>query len=87
MNNNQAIGYTAIAIYKALDNLDFKTKKKYIEKIISEMYHQFDMKTEQEAQQIGRIIELAENKKELQEKLNNFYDKQPVKTVKAKRIK
>ena len=87
LNNNQAVGYTVLAIYRSLEDKNFKEKKSLIDKVITEMYHLFDIKTEKEAYNIGNIIELADSEKELKKLLNKYYDKQPVKVVNSKRIK
>jgi hypothetical protein len=50
MTNNEAIGYTAIA----MKELGFT--KEQIEKVTNEMYYQFDTKTEQEADDHRRHI-------------------------------
>lgn len=71
MTNDEAVGYVTMAINNILKEKSLDERQELIEKVTNEMSHLFDMKTKEEAYDIGRIIRTSDK---------------PVYTVKSERI-
>ena len=68
MINDEAVGYAVGALYNILDGTH-EEKQKKCKKLAHEMNWLFDMKTEDEAYYIRKVVLYGENNKEVRELL------------------
>lgn len=74
MDNKKTVSYMAVAAYELFREKNFKEREEIIEKLASEMYYQFDIKTESEAVDVARIIRTSNSDDEIKERLKEYYD-------------